>query len=189
MTDSLEISVRRGPTTAHRILRFIESGHPVKILEENDGWSHIQTLDSASTKGWVLSRYLTRKLPLRIQVLQLEDENRNLTERFTSTFDALEKVEQERMHLKEALAQSTDLLDETQKKLEEIIRDSAGYLNLKEKAEHLEKERDTLLHENIALRTQTRNQALLIGGSLVFGGLFLGFFWGRRQKRYSSRLL
>ncbi|TWI71765.1 SH3 domain protein [Desulfobotulus alkaliphilus] len=190
VTDSLEISIRRGPTTAHRILRFIESGHPVKVLEENDGWSLVQTLDSASTNGWVLSRYLTRKLPLKKQVLRLEEENRDLTERFTSTYAAWEKAEQEGIDLKEALSQTQTLLDETREKLDQLTKDSAGYLYLKEKAETLEKERDTLLHENIVLRTQTRNQTLLIGGGLVFAGLFLGFVWGRRQRRYASgRLL
>ncbi|MCW7752766.1 TIGR04211 family SH3 domain-containing protein [Desulfobotulus sp. H1] len=192
VTDSLQISVRRGPTTEHRILRFIHSGHPVKILEENDGWSRIVTIergDTAPVTGWVLARYLTRNLPLEVQNHQLAEDNERLRQQFDQTDKAWKESEEKIKILSDKLSVTRSELEQTRQDLDRLTEESSGYLTLRQKSSNLEKERDALLEENILLRAQSRNHTLLIGGVLVFSGMLTGFLWGRRQKRYSGRLL
>src|SRR5690625_4640607 len=57
ITDQLQVTLRSGPTTGHRILRMIDAGVPVQVLASpEDGWVQVSTRDGL--QGWVLERHL-----------------------------------------------------------------------------------------------------------------------------------
>ncbi|MDY0163729.1 TIGR04211 family SH3 domain-containing protein [Desulfobotulus sp.] len=192
VTDNFQISIRRGPTTEHRILRFISSGQAVEVLEETDGWSHIRTIEPADRQitGWVLTRYLIHRLPHEYQSLLLTEQNEKLQKQSLEDQKARKLAEEELNRLQNLLSETQTQLENTQRSLDQLTEDASDYLTLRQNCTEQEKEHEKLLSENIILRKQTRHQSLLIGGGLVLAGLFLGFMWGRREKnRYSGRLI
>ena len=93
VTDSFRISLRRGPSIENKILKFLPSGQPVKILETQEGWSRVQLPEDNEgvLTGWVLRRYLITRLPWEDQTEQLRKENTQLSEEFTSLKKQLEE--------------------------------------------------------------------------------------------------
>ena len=58
VSDQLEIPMRTGKSTQHRILRMLPSGTPLEVLEldKENGWTRVRTPDGK--EGWVLTRLL-----------------------------------------------------------------------------------------------------------------------------------
>src|SRR5262245_37469901 len=65
VTDKLSIELRRGPGNEFLILRSIEAGSAVEVLEQNsDGYSRVRVADQGP-EGWVLTRFLTTETSAR----------------------------------------------------------------------------------------------------------------------------
>jgi len=163
VTDSFRISLRRGPSIENKILKFLPSGLPVKILESKEGWCRVHPLEPgrSSIKGWVLSRYLITRLPWEIQARSLKQEN---------------------AQLKEKLAR-------IQEEWEETLRRKVGdYLKLKEACETAQETVQTLTKENESLSSSQRNQWFGTGALVLLCGLMIGLLIGRQQKKRRSTL-
>lgn len=192
ITDVSQFSIRRGPSTEHKILYFLNSGQPVKILEQKNGWAHIQSIDTASqpVSGWILSRYLIQRMPHAQQITLLMEENEILKQQTEENRQACAVATENVNILEKNLAESEQALNQAKSSLEQLSRDSEGYLTLRQSCAVQKKENETLVHENTRLRSENQQKNMMLGGGLVFGGIFLGFMWGRREKQRSSgRLL
>ncbi len=158
VTDSFRISLRRGPSTENKILKFVPSGHPVEILETKEGWSLVRSLadDQEHLKGWVLSRYLIIRLPWEDQAKSLLQENAVLKEQ-------LARLESER---DTALKQNAD-----------------KYVKLKTLNESSQKTIQMLTKENESLRFLQKNRLFLSGALVLLCGLISGMIVARQQKK------
>ena len=60
VTDRTIVEIRRGPSTEYLILRNLEAGERVEVLEQNEeaGYSRVRVADQG-TEGWILTRFLT----------------------------------------------------------------------------------------------------------------------------------
>ena len=66
VTDQLDIPIRSEKDFGNNIIRLIQSGSKLKLVEStDDGWSRI---NFEQTKGWIRSLYLTSEVPSRIQL-------------------------------------------------------------------------------------------------------------------------
>jgi SH3 domain protein len=158
VTDSFRISLRRGPSIENKILRFIPSGLPVKINETQDGWSHIRLLEAEDgiLEGWVLSRYLVKRLPWEVQANRFKEESGRL---------------------KEKLARIDD-------KWASTIKDERNYTQeLKKKYEVAQREVQRLSEENEILKSSQRNKWFTTGGLVLLSGLLVGLLVGKPPKR------
>lgn len=61
VTDSLEITLRGGTSTQHKILAMLRSDEEVEVLEDLGNWMKVQLKNGK--EGYVLSRYLTSNIP------------------------------------------------------------------------------------------------------------------------------
>ena len=77
VSDRAIVELRRGPSTEYLILRNLESGEAVEVLEQNNanGYSRVRVLDE-DTEGWVLSRFLSAEPSARERLAAAE---RNLS--------------------------------------------------------------------------------------------------------------
>src|SRR5688572_20816900 len=59
VSDRQNLEIRRGPSTEHAILRWLEPGNEVQVLEQDQqsGWSRVRVSDQG-TEGWILTRFL-----------------------------------------------------------------------------------------------------------------------------------
>jgi len=164
VTDSFRITLRRGPSTEHKILRFLSSGDPVEVLKSQGNWSlvHPSTSEKTSVDGWVLSRYLTTRRPWAIQARSLQQENARLKEKLSRTEREYKKFKKQQ---------------------------KADYHKLQSLSEAAQHTIQTLTDENKALKSSHKKQwfalgALVLLSGLIFGVLF-GLAIGRKQKKRS----
>src|SRR5690554_273196 len=83
VSDQLQITLRSGPTNSHRILKMMDAGTPVDVLETGEeGWVRVRTKDGA--EGWTLTRHLmdspSARDQLRTANTRLERAQRQLAE-------------------------------------------------------------------------------------------------------------
>ena len=74
VTDRTIVELRRGPSTEYLILRNLEAGERVEVLEQNDaGYSRVRVADQG-TEGWILTRFLTAE-PIARERLAVTERN------------------------------------------------------------------------------------------------------------------
>ena len=158
VTDSFRISLRRGPSTENKILKFLPTGYPVEILKTEEGWSLVHSLadEQENIKGWVLSRYLIIRLPWENQAKLLLQEN---------------------AVLKKELARLEGDRDETLK------QEADKYVKLKTVHDSSQKTIQMLTKENENLRFSQKNRLFLSGALVLLCGLISGMLVGRQQKK------
>ena len=158
VTDQFRISLRRGPSTENKILKFLPSGYPVEILENQEGWSLVRSTEGEqdSVKGWVLSRYLITRHPWEKQTQSLLQENAILKKKLAGFENGW----------KAALKQETD-----------------KYAKLKAAHDASQKTIQKLKKENERLKFSQRDRLFILGAVVLFLGLISGLIAGRQKKR------
>jgi len=154
VTDSFRISLRRGPGTEAKILKFVPSGLPVEVLETQDGWCRVRLSDGEEgiMEGWALSRYLIHRLPWEDQAKNLMAQNAKL---------------------KEELAQIDKKWQATLLQEQQLNKD------IKERYESTRKRAEQLDEENDTLRASRSKKWFTTGGLVLFSGLLVGLFMGK----------
>ncbi len=161
VTDSFRISIRRGPSLENKILKFLPSGQDVEILDTQEGWSYIRTLepDESSTKGWVLRRYLITRKPWEIQTQSLKNENLKL------------KKKQNNIH---------------KEWTEKFTRDVGDFKKLKEEHDVLLKTLQTQKRKIDILEGDQSIKWIAMGALILLFGLMIGLVIGKKQKKGRS---
>lgn len=193
VSDRLEITMRKGKSTGHNIVRMLRSGTPVVILDKDkkSGYTHIRT--KSGKEGWVLSRFLMNGRAAREQLAstnkklaQLELENRKLE----TAMLALNKE-------KTILAKERSSLDGEHRKvsqeLSEIKRTASSALaidsenkTIKSKLVSLERELQTTRQENESLKDRTARDWFMVGAAVVLLGIIVGLIIPRIRWRKKS---
>jgi len=191
VTDSLKLEARTGPSTSNRIVRMLESGTPVTVLESKDGYSRIQL--GGGSDGWILSRYLMNEPSARnalaaaqTSLEKVSTENEQLKAQLTEALSTGQSTEQARDQLEQ---RSSSLAEE----LEEIRRTAAATLSINQQNQELQErvvnlERDLQLaqQENQAMSDSEERDWFVTGAGVLFGGMILGLIiprlrWKKRR--------
>lgn len=188
ITDSSRISLRRGPSTEHKILKFLPSGQPVEVLESEEGWSRIQLLekDETTLSGWVLSHFLIFRLPWEDQVKALTLENINIKKELSELQKKLEITLVSEKNLTEDVRGYVEALHSSQREYASLKKKGGEYINLKTSYEQLQKDLKESEIENQALRNSQRNKWFATGALILLCGLMIGLLVGRQEKKRRS---
>jgi len=194
VNDNLTITMRTGKSNQHRIIRSIDSGTKVWLLESADDYSRIKT--DKGDSGWVLSRYLTtqpvaRDLlpPLQDKLAKIEAQNKEMT-------TDLKEITKERNQLKIIAVKYEKLAIDYKKTTEELaqLRDaSAKTAQLVQQTETLSREKanlqsqlDYIVQEIHELRNGNNKLWFLTGAGVIFIGIILGALLTRSRKSNDS---
>jgi SH3 domain protein len=195
VTDSLKIGLRTGPTLENRITHFLTSGQSVESLESQDGWSRVRVLqkDKDDFEGWVLSRYLTKDVPLKNLAISLRDENSVLKEKALAFEKGWKEASQNEQRLKADLEKKTHHLQELQREYDILKTGSKDFLKLKQEQKtmqlllkNLQEKSEMLTIENESLRFSQRTKWLATGAVVLLCGLMIGLAVGRQQRKRKS---
>jgi SH3 domain protein len=189
VTDSFRISLRRGPSIENKILKFLDSGAPVEIVETSEeGWSLVQSLSlgDENVRGWVLSRYLITRLPWKDQVKEMENQVAHIKERADRLDKELSDTLGREKRLMRDLEKTTKELKEMNGKYEVLKKGSAGYVEVKEAYEKTRVEMERLTKENELLKKSEQRKWVGLGAAILLIGLIIGLVMGRRQRKRSS---
>lgn len=189
VTEELEITLRSGPTTSHRIVKMLVSGSPLEVLENlEDGWSRVRTRDG--TEGWVLTRYLVNTPSAR-------DRLEAASGSFAKAQQDLQAVKQnlaaESQRLAEARAQVAELSTANERMKQQLSEAGRGLAlseenkDLRKQVVDLQREIETLQNETARLRDRSERDWFVAGAAVFFGAFLVGIVVTRiRWRRKSS---
>ncbi len=174
VTGVTNITMRTGPGVGHKIVRMLKSGTKLEIVEHKEDWSHVRTI--GGKQGWVLSRFLTPKVPDALLVNKLEKENQRLMKRLAA-------IEEENKQL--TVKNAT--LVQVEEKYTELKKESGQFLELKANYNEMIEQFENQKKKIEKLENDSKNEIkfwFLIGP----GVLIIGFIFGlstRKRKRSS----
>jgi SH3 domain protein len=176
VTGITNITMRTGAGLEHKVIAMLKSGTKLEIIEYQKDWSQVLT-DRGKT-GWILSRFLTEKIPDALLVDKLSKENLNLISR-------LKGVEQENKKLIDEnvrLAQVEEKYSELKQKSAHFLKLDAEYKKISEQSE-MQKNQIKELENSL---NSDEKLWFLSGGGVFIVGLCFGL--SMRKKKKSSLL-
>ena len=194
VSDALVITMRSGKSNEHRIIRTLESGDKLRILNREKKYTKVKT-DKGET-GWVLTRYLSSEPAARVLLPPIKAKLETLEKENAELSSSLKTITKERDSLKVA-AVSLERLEKKHKKLlEESVRwkDAASKsTNLSEESKDLsrknailESQMDLMMRELKALRDGSNRLWFLSGAGVILVGIVLGVMIARSRKEKKS---
>jgi SH3 domain protein len=205
--DQLIITLRQGKSTKHRILKTLETGTPVEILEEDSSYLRVRTSDG--TEGYVLRQYISSNPPktqrideLEVEKSVLQKKNSELEKNKKELAMQLKSIQENYdRELSDLTTKSADIDQNIEQALnnERIITEK--YNTLVTQAENvleIAEERERLLQDNKKLsagikKLQEKNKKMsdsrMIKWFLAGGGVFFfGWLIGKISRKKRSRL-
>jgi SH3 domain protein len=195
VTDRTIVELRRGPSTEYLILRNLEAGERVEVLEQNeeDGYSRVRVVDEG-TEGWILTRFLTAEPIARERLAAAERNLATARERVT----ALEAQNQE---LERDLTATRAELEQTQANHGTVSRDLAELrtaaanvveirddnTSLRQRLTQREREVEQLTTDNARLAGRNNQNWFVVGAAVLLAGIVIGLVAPTlRRKRRSD---
>ena len=180
VSDKLRITLRTGQGTQFQIIRALESGTKLEVIEQTEnGYTHVKTEDG--TEGWVRSQYL---IPEPIAADKLARAEKQL-EKYKAQLAAVKKERNELRKEKKELSNSKNSLTAKSSSLEAelarlskvaakpILLDKENR-NLQQENVKLEKDLQMIHQENQVLKDQANREWFIAGAAVLLGGILLG---------------
>ncbi len=195
VTNTSRITLRDGPGTTQKIVTMLQTDQPVEVLESQSGWSQVRVLETGDQKleGWILNRFLTRRVPWKTQSTSLEKENSLLKKKLSDLEKDWAEVSGKEKGLTQKFDENREALDKLQQEYNALRADSADFLQLRKKhiatlkaLREAEEAVKTLTKENESLSSSHRNEWFFTGALVLFVGLVFGLIMGRQQRKRKS---
>lgn len=181
VTDELEITLRQGESTGHKIISMLKSGTPVEIVGTNKstGYSRVRTPEGK--EGFALTRYLqeepgareqlaalkerlavveTEPVRLTTEIEELRDQHTRLQQSHEDTVQAKAALEQELAGIRQTAANAINIANER--------------TDLQKRVAALSRKVADLEQENRELANEEAQDWFIIGAGVAIGGLILG---------------
>jgi len=190
--DVLTITVRTGRGTDFQIIRTIESGLPLVLLENgSDGYSRVRLPDGA--EGWVLTRYLTERPPARERLPLAEQRAAEAGAQLAELRQRVAELQAENDTIKLEMArlyEERQSLDGELERLRAALGDPsaapARLELLRGRVEELGSEAERLRIVNLKLRDDSQRYWFMVGAAVLLGGILLGVLLPRLRPRKRS---
>ncbi|WP_455208783.1 TIGR04211 family SH3 domain-containing protein [Kaarinaea lacus] len=194
VTDNLAITLRSGKTNEHRIIRSLDSGTKLRVLESDDTHARVKTEDGSI--GWVLKRYLVDEPVARMVLPPVQEKLSKLEEAHAELKTQFKEITKERNELAKIAANYEKLETAHNKLIEEAahLRKVAGESEqifqenqtLSKNKSSLEAQRDMLMDELRELRNGNNKLWFLTGAGVIFIGILIGAILSRGRKPKNS---
>jgi len=186
VTDDLKVPARTGGSTKNKILRFLQSGTPVTVLEQDEasGYSRIRMNDGF--EGWVLTNELMSNRGAKEQLAHAQDRNSKLTEQRNTLREEVKALKQERTEQDNLLAQLNSEKTDLEQRYAKLSETAARPVELANENEALRADQTSkaeqisnLTAEVERLSSDVKKQWFMVGGGVAIGSLLLGIILTR----------
>ena len=192
VNDSMQITMRTEPGKDKKIIALLNIGQKVDVLDPGDDWTLVQLPNEK--KGYVLTRFLTKKTPSSIELNILQSKHDTLKSKASALLEENNSIKSKNNKLDTELTATQKKLQDLKNDYERLKKESADFLALQsryknstsklaeqtQKAGKLEDELDKLIwNQNI--------RWFLSGAGVLLIGFLIGLST-KRQKRRSSLL-
>jgi SH3 domain protein len=194
VSDKLSVELRRGPSNEYLIIRNIEAGSAVEVLEQgNDGYSRVRLPDQ-NTEGWVLSRLLSTETSARDRLAVAERSLSNSRGRVTELEQQVASLTSDLGNTKTELDQTRSNHGQVSQELASIKTAAANVVEIRDQNESLrqkvidrERQVEQLTAENASLSGRSAQNWFIVGAGVLFGGVVIGLVApSLRRKRRSD---
>ena len=181
VSDTLEITMRTGPSTGYKINRMLKSGTQLTVLDTDSeaGYTKVRT---GGTEGWVLTRFLMNEPAAKEQLAKaLETIQVLKSSSSTAQTDLITLKEAHQKLQKESRRLSVEN-QALSKELTSIKKTAANALNLDSENRKLTKEflslernHQLLQQQTEALKDRREKDWFIAGAGVLIVGMILGF--------------
>lgn len=192
VNDLLEITLRTGPGLDYRIVRMLQSGQQLEVLETTEGWTRVRLPDG--TTGWVFTRYLSEDKPSSTMLESLREEIGPLRNRVQSLAEENQRLIKHNQELGDKLAETQSELERIRKEYNSLKEASSDYLKLKNEYSVLrntldekEKRIQTLEKQVSDTRLSSNLRWFLAGAGVLLLGMIIGHRTASRKRRPTLR--
>ena len=195
VSDRTIVELRRGPSTEYLILRNLEAGERVDVLEQDEaaGYSRVRVADQG-TEGWILTRYLTSE-PIARERLGVAERNLAAArERVTALEAQTAELSRDLAATRTDLEQSRTSQGAVSRELADIRTASANVVeirdqntSLQQRLEQRDREVVQLTAENARLTARNNQNWFVVGAAVLLAGIVIGLVApSLRRKRRSD---
>ena len=195
VSDRTIVELRRGPSTEYLILRNLEAGERVDVLEQDEaaGYSRVRVADQG-TEGWILTRYLTSE-PIARERLGVAERNLAAArERVTALEAQTAELSRDLAATRMDLEQSRTSQGAVSRELADIRTASANVVeirdqntSLQQRLEQRDREVVQLTAENARLTARNNQNWFVVGAAVLLAGIVIGLVApSLRRKRRSD---
>ena len=192
VTDVLKVTLRTGPSLNNKIIKMVESGQKIEVIEPGQEWSLVRLDDGM--EGWILNRYMISDQTNKIKLVKLESKYSRLEAKSSSIFEENAELKTENQKLGSDLSDTKKELEKIRNNYESLKADSAEFIKLQSNFEKVSKQlteqtqKATELAEQVSdLEVSYYIKWFLAGSGVLFVGFILGF--STKRKRRQSSLL
>jgi len=187
------VELRRGPSTEYLILRSLDAGQAVEVLEQTaEGYSRVRVSDQG-TEGWVLTRFLSTETSARDRLAVAERNLSNSRSRVTELEQQVAALSAELGTTKAELEQTRANHDHVNQELSSIKTAAANVVEIRDQNETfrqrlIERERqvEELSAQNGALAGRNNQSWFIVGAGVLFGGIVIGLIAPSLRKKRRS---
>lgn len=181
VSDSLEVTLRSGPSTGHKIVRMLKSGTPVTILEEDSKSGYARVRSSNGAEGWVLTRYLMEEPAARDQLGKALETVKILKSGSSSAQTELVDLKSAHQTLEQEAKRLASENEKLQRELADIKNTAANALNLDSENKRLtteflslERNFQLLQQQSDALKDRREQDWFIAGAGVLIAGMLMG---------------
>jgi SH3 domain protein len=207
VTDQLVITVRRGKSAQHAIIKTVKTGAPLEVIESAEGEPYVKVRLQSGEEGYVLRQYLSSKTPKPVIIARLQKEVKQLQNKLAEVerkrdqlAGDLKNIQTETSSKEKELSGYTSGLEKelagTKQDLQSLKEKYDAILEKSKKVMEISSERDSLLENNRLLTSEVRVlrdeksnlmrsgmiKWFLAGGGVFFFGWLIGKV-SRRKKQ------
>lgn len=195
ISDRTIVELRRGPSIEYLILRNLEAGAAVELLEQDAeaGYSRVRLRDQQGTEGWILSRYLTAQPIARDRLAAAETELQSARARVDDLERQVAELNDRLSNAQADLEATRSTNGEVSKELADIRVAAANVIEIREQNQSLQQrlaqsdaQVQRLTLENQALMSRNNQNWFLLGAGVLFGGILLGLIAPSLRKKRRS---
>ena len=194
ISDVLNVPLRSGPSTAHRIIhRGLPSGTQLTVLatDEEAGFTQIRT--AGGMEGWVRSQHLIGQPIARVKLAAAEKRLKDLKGKIDKEREARATIQAKHKETEDTNKTLNSKVESLANELAELkivsadpIKEHARNVELIQQNARLVGEVDELSSKTKRLEENVQLQWLLYGGALVLIGLILGVVIKTRPRQQAS---
>ena len=195
VSDRTIVELRRGPSTEYLILRNLEAGERVEVLEQDEaaGYSRVRVADQG-TEGWILTRFLAAEPIARERLGAAERNLASARERVTTLETQAAELSRDLTAARAELDQSRTTHASVSRELADIRTASANAVEIRDQNSRLQQrlvERDreveALTAENARLGARSNQNWFVVGAAVLLAGVVVGLVApSLRRKRRSD---